>query len=85
MVPMEIDGGKIRQARLNLKAATAGKQGSQSWLAAQIGAHPTSVSDWERGDTQPSLRHLRALSLALRVPLEAFYADDDAPFRSEAA
>lgn len=72
---MEIDGAKIRAGREAVKARTNGRLGSQAWLAARIGAHPTSVSDWERGDTQPSLRHLRGISDALGVQMEDLYVD----------
>ena len=74
---MNIDGHKIRQARKALKHASKGRQGSQAWLAQQIGAHVTSVSDWERGINQPSPRHLKAIAVALGVPMESLYADED--------
>jgi len=48
-------GGKIREARL-----AAGL--SQSELARKIRAHPTSVSDWERGRNAPSARHLLSIA-----------------------
>lgn len=72
-----VSGSKIREHREALKASTAGRQGSQSWLATQIGAHFTSVSDWERGINQPSSRHLRAIADTLGVRIEDLYAGDD--------
>lgn len=72
-----VDGSKIRFRREALKGSTNGRQGSQAWLAAQIGSHVTSVSDWERGANQPSARHLRAIADVLGVPMEQLYADDD--------
>ena len=68
---MVVDGTKIRAARLAVKQKTAGKKGSQTWLADLIGAHPTSISDWERGDTQPSTRHLMSLAGVLEVTVES--------------
>jgi transcriptional regulator with XRE-family HTH domain len=68
---MVVEGTKIRAARLAVKQETAGKKGSQTWLADAIGAHPTSVSDWERGDTQPSTRHLMSIAGALGVTVES--------------
>ena len=79
---MAVSGDKIRQAREALKASTAGRQGSQTWLAQQIGAHVTSVSDWERGVNQPSARHLRNIAAALGVAVEALMEggeDSDSP------
>lgn len=73
----KVDGSKIRQARLAHKALTGGRQGSQAWLADQIGAHVTSVSDWERGANQPSARHLRSIAGALGVSVESLYAGDE--------
>lgn len=72
-----VDGQKIRQARLARKAATGGRQGSQAWLALKIGAHVTSVSDWENGKNQPSARHLRSIAETLGVTVESLYADSD--------
>jgi DNA-binding XRE family transcriptional regulator len=54
-------GEKLQAAREALKRATGGKKGSQSWLAFTIGAHVTSISDWERGENEPSLRHAAAI------------------------
>lgn len=70
-----VDGQKIRQHREALKARTNGRQGSQSWLAGQIGAHFTSVSDWERGVNQPSSRHLRAIADVLGVAVDELFGD----------
>lgn len=72
-----VSGAKIRQHRESLKATTKGRQGSQSWLAGQIGAHFTSVSDWERGVNQPSTRHLRAIADVLGVTVDELYGDED--------
>lgn len=86
---MVVDGTKIRAARLAVKQKTAGKKGSQTWLADQIGAHPTSISDWERGDTQPSTRHLMSLAGALDVTVESLCGSPEVesnggPFRDAA-
>lgn len=56
-------GARIRQAR-------KGANLSQSQLAAKIGAHVTSVSDWERGRNAPSARHLLAIAHATGSQLE---------------
>ena len=61
------DPSKLREAR---KATGL----SQSQLAHKVGAHFTSVSDWERGVNQPSARHLASLADALAVPMEFFRA-----------
>lgn len=52
---------------------------SQSALARRMSTQPhvTSVSDWERGDNQPSARHLVALAKALGVSVAALTTDDD--------
>lgn len=74
---MAVRGDRIRQAREALKAATNGRQGSQTWLAAQIGAHVTSVSDWERSKNQPSPRHLKRLASALGVTVDSLLDEED--------
>jgi transcriptional regulator with XRE-family HTH domain len=58
-------GARIRQAR---KAANL----SQSQLAAKIGAHVTSVSDWERNRNAPSARHLLSIAQATGHSIEHF-------------
>lgn len=63
-------GDKLRDAR-------NAKSWSQSKLARKIGAHVTSVSDWERGANAPSGRHVASLSRELGVKAESFYSDDD--------
>lgn len=74
---MAVSGDKIRKAREALKERTGGRQGSQAWLAQQVGAHPTSVSDWERGANQPTVRHLRNIAAVLGVSVESLMDDDD--------
>lgn len=74
---MAVSGDKIKQAREALKTRTKGRQGSQAWLAAQIGAHVTSISDWERGANQPSPRHLAALAAVLGVSIESLMDSED--------
>jgi transcriptional regulator with XRE-family HTH domain len=69
-LPTRVDGGKIREAR---KAAGL----SQSQLATRIGAHVTSISDWERGDNEPSARHLAGLADATNQPMDYFRAAPD--------
>jgi transcriptional regulator with XRE-family HTH domain len=58
---------RIRQARKN-----AGL--SQSQLAGKIGAHVTSVSDWERGRNAPSARHLLSIAEATGTEINHFMA-----------
>lgn len=65
---------RFRNANL-LKARTA-RGLSQSQLAERIGAHFTSISDWERGKNTPSARHLASLSRELGEPVDFFFAAD---------
>jgi transcriptional regulator with XRE-family HTH domain len=60
---------RIRQAR-------KGANLSQSQLAAKIGAHVTSVSDWERGRNAPSARHLLSIAAATGTSIEHFQDGD---------
>jgi transcriptional regulator with XRE-family HTH domain len=69
-------GSRIRQARRQ-----AGL--SQSQLAAKIGAHVTSVSDWERGVNEPSVRHLTSIAEATGKSIDWFVEPRD-PFRETA-
>lgn len=62
-------GARIRQAR-------KGANLSQSQLATKIGAHVTSVSDWERGRNAPSARHLLAIAQATGAQLEQLTSED---------
>jgi transcriptional regulator with XRE-family HTH domain len=70
-------GSRIRQARRQ-----AGL--SQSQLAALTGAHVTSVSDWERGVNQPTLRYLTSIAEATGKSIDWFVEPRD-PFRETAA
>ena len=56
-------GGKIRVAR---RAAGL----SQETLAEQLGVKQSSISQWERGHTRPSLEHLVPLAMALGTSLD---------------
>lgn len=67
--PRDFSGRKLKKIREQLKAETKGKKGSQSWLAYTIGAHVTSISDWERGANSPSPRHLDSIARALGVDM----------------
>src|SRR5262245_3921336 len=62
-------GARIRQARKSEKL-------SQSQLAAKIGAHVTSVSDWERGQNAPSARHLLSIAQATGTKIDHFTDED---------
>lgn len=53
------------------------RQLSQTQLGSRIGAHVTSISDWERGDNAPSPRHVAGLAQEFGVGMDHFYADDD--------
>lgn len=74
----EFSGAKLKSLREAIKAETAGRKGSQSWLAYTIGAHVTSISDWERGANAPSPRHLSALAQALGCEMDDLFAMKDA-------
>jgi transcriptional regulator with XRE-family HTH domain len=65
-------GSRIRQARRQSGL-------SQSQLAAKIGAHVTSVSDWERGVNEPSVRHMTSIAEATEQKLDWFVESRD-PF-----
>ena len=70
-------GSRIRQARRR-----AGL--SQSQLASNIGAHVTSVSDWERGINEPSVRHMTSIAQATGKSLDWFVESRD-PFPQDEA
>jgi transcriptional regulator with XRE-family HTH domain len=72
---MEITSRQFR-GRL-LRDARKARKLSQTQLGAKIGAHVTSISDWERGANAPSGRHVAALSRELGVSAEHFYESDD--------
>lgn len=63
-------GDRLREAR-----ETVGY--SQSQLGLRIGAHVTSVSDWERNKNSPSGRYVAALCVELDVTPEYLYGEDD--------
>lgn len=66
---------KFRGARL--RELRTSKGWSQGVLGRRIGAHVTSVSDWERGDNSPSGRHVASLARELGVEAEHFYDESD--------
>lgn len=66
----QFNGAKLRSLR--------NKKGwSQGELGRRIGAHTTSVSDWERGDNAPSGRHIAGLTRELEVSAEHFYDESE--------
>jgi transcriptional regulator with XRE-family HTH domain len=70
-------GSRIRQARRQSGL-------SQSQLALKIGAHVTSVSDWERGVNEPSVRHMTSIAEATGKKLD-WFVESRAPFPDEEA
>lgn len=69
-------GSRIRQARRSVPL-------SQSELADRVGAHPTSVSDWERGVNRPRIETLAAIAEETGKTLDWFVEPRD-PFRETA-
>lgn len=65
---MRFRGERLRELR-------RARGDSQTRLGQRIGAHVTSISDWERGDNAPSPRHVASLARELGVPIEHFYGD----------
>ena len=63
-------GAQIKQARTRAHL-------SQSQLAMVIGAHVTSISDWERGRNAPSARHLIGIARATGTTIDDFSTDED--------
>ena len=63
-------GAKIHAARR--KASL-----SQEALAEELGVKQSSVSQWERGHTRPSLAHLVPLATALGVSLDDLLSQVD--------
>ena len=74
---MTFRGDRLRQLREQRKAATRGREGSQTWVANRVGSHVTSVSDWERGDNEPSGRYVAALSHLFGVDASYLYGNDE--------
>lgn len=62
-------GTRIRNARRIVAM-------SQHQLAQAVGVARTTVTMWESGRREPSLRNLRHIGDALRIPLEALVAPD---------
>lgn len=68
--------GKIFDGRrLTLSRWAAGL--TKRELAQQIGVSPSSVTQYEAGNTEPSLQTIRRAALGLGVPVEYFYSDQD--------
>ena len=70
-------GARIRQARREVRL-------SQSELAEKIEAHVTSISDWERGIHEPSVRHMTSIARETGKPLD-WFVEVRAPFLDGAA
>jgi transcriptional regulator with XRE-family HTH domain len=60
-------GARLQRARRRRKL-------TQAALATKVGAHVITVSRWERGDRQPSMRMLQKLAKALGVPVTRLLA-----------
>ena len=59
-------GGRIAQARFQL-AAKLGRNVTQAWLAEQCGVAGPTVSQWESGVAEPTLRSVKKIAKALGV------------------
>lgn len=60
-----------------LREARRRKGFSQTKLAATIGAHFTSISDWECGRNAPGGRHTASLCRVLEISAEQLYGEDE--------
>lgn len=64
--PESTIGGRIAQARFQL-AAKRGRNVTQAWLAEQCGVAGPTVSQWESGVAEPTLRSVKKIAAALGV------------------
>jgi transcriptional regulator with XRE-family HTH domain len=62
-----------------IQRARRGSGYTQKSLAERMGVESITVSRWERGVTQPSLRTLERISALTKVPLSDFVSGDGAP------
>lgn len=67
---------RIRSARRSMPSQD-GRRVSQQALADRIGVHVITVSQWERGKSQPTVSNLMAIAEATGQPMEYFTGDDD--------
>lgn len=66
---MSITGKKIKEARIELLGLT------QAELAGRLDIDPVNVSRWERGVTEPRIRHVRAVAEMANVPVAWFFEE----------
>lgn len=67
---------RIRNARRSMPFVD-GRRVSQQSLADRIGVHVITVSQWERGRSQPTVANLMAIAEATGKPMEFFTGDED--------
>ena len=58
------------------KTARISKHYTQRQLAELINAKHNSISDWEKGNTEPSLSQLREMSRLSGVPMDFIFVPD---------
>lgn len=68
---------RARFNRRRLREARKARDLSQSQLAGRIGAHFTSISDWETGKNAPSGRHVASLCRELGITAEQLYDEEE--------
>lgn len=56
---------------------------SQTQLAERVGVTRQAISQWEKGNTIPSIEKLQALSSVLEVPMDLLAGDDPSAFRPD--
>lgn len=66
-------GRKVRQLRRN-KGMTQADLAVAVVDAGAVACHQSTVSNWERGRTEPSIHHRVPLAIALNVPADLLYA-----------
>lgn len=54
----------------SIRAIRESRKISQPDLAAMVGVHANTIRNWERGDTDPKMENLVALSAALGCTIE---------------
>ena len=63
--------------KINLKACRVNANMEQETWAKQIGVTLNTISNWERGKTEPSLNQLRKISELSGIPIDYIVLSND--------
>lgn len=68
-----LGGDYLSDIRISIKAARVNSEMNQIEFAREIGVSLSTVTNWERGKTEPDASHLRKISEISGIPMDFIF------------